>query len=408
MLQISKKNRNVSGEINISGSKSESNRLLILRAYTSFFNIINISDSEDTQAMSLALESTESEINIGHAGTAMRFLTSFFSTKDGSSKILTGSERMKKRPIEILVNALNELGGDIKFLENHGFPPIKINGKRLVGNAISLPANVSSQYISSLIMLGSSFENGLKINLSTETTSLPYIIMTKKIIERLGGIVKIEEESITIDPIKSNTITDQYVESDWSSASYFYSLVAMSSDAKITLSSFFENSIQGDSNIVKLYEKLGVETIYNDNKIVLRKIPIRLPKNISVDLRDNPDIAQTIIVTCLGLGVNCNLSGLHTLKIKETDRLSALKNEIEKFHVDRVSISEDSIKLVNNSQLKPNVIIETYDDHRMAMSFAPLSLITPIKIVKPDVVTKSYRNFWSDLKSLGFDIIEKN
>ena len=358
--------------------------------------------------MSLALESTESEINIGHAGTAMRFLTSFFSTKDGSSKILTGSERMKKRPIEILVNALNELGGDIKFLENHGFPPIKINGKRLVGNAISLPANVSSQYISSLIMLGSSFENGLKINLSTETTSLPYIIMTKKIIERLGGIVKIEEESITIDPIKSNTITDQYVESDWSSASYFYSLVAMSSDAKITLSSFFENSIQGDSNIVKLYEKLGVETIYNDNKIVLRKIPIRLPKNISVDLRDNPDIAQTIIVTCLGLGVNCNLSGLHTLKIKETDRLSALKNEIEKFHVDRVSISEDSIKLVNNSQLKPNVIIETYDDHRMAMSFAPLSLITPIKIVKPDVVTKSYRNFWSDLKSLGFDIIEKN
>tara|TARA_B100000575_G_scaffold153394_1_gene122383 strand:- start:20340 stop:21566 length:1227 start_codon:yes stop_codon:yes gene_type:complete len=408
VLQISKKNRNVSGEINISGSKSESNRLLILRAYTSFFNIINISDSEDTQAMSLALESTESEINIGHAGTAMRFLTSFFSTKDGSSKILTGSERMKKRPIEILVNALNELGGDIKFLENHGFPPIKINGKRLVGNAISLPANVSSQYISSLIMLGSSFENGLKINLSTETTSLPYIIMTKKIIERLGGIVKIEEESITIDPIKSNTITDQYVESDWSSASYFYSLVAMSSDAKITLSSFFENSIQGDSNIVKLYEKLGVETIYNDNKIVLRKIPIRLPKNISVDLRDNPDIAQTIIVTCLGLGVNCNLSGLHTLKIKETDRLSALKNEIEKFHVDRVSISEDSIKLVNNSQLKPNVIIETYDDHRMAMSFAPLSLITPIKIVKPDVVTKSYRNFWSDLKSLGFDIIEKN
>ena len=408
MFQVSKKNRNISGKINISGSKSESNRLLLLRAYISFFKIMNISDSDDTRIMDKALNSKEKTISIGHAGTAMRFLTSYFSSQSDSSKVLTGSVRMKQRPIEILVKALNELGGDIEYTENKGFPPLKIVGKRLFGSLVTLPANVSSQYISSLMMLGSSLENGLKINLSTEITSLPYITMTKKIIERLGGNIRIQNKSISIDPIKTDTISDQYVESDWSSASYFYSLVAMSTSSNLTLSTFYKESIQGDSNLPNFYKELGVETFYGNNEILLRKNDSNLPKHIYFDLKDNPDLAQTIIITCLGLGVNCTLSGLHTLKIKETDRLVALKTEIQKFNVEKVSITEDTITLINNSKLKSNITIDTYDDHRMAMSFAPLSIITPLKILKPEVVTKSYRNFWNDFELLGFDIIKKN
>ena len=407
MYQISKEGKNLHGNINISGSKSESNRLLTLRAYTSFFNINNLSDSDDTKTMISSLKSDKEEINIGHAGTAMRFLTSYYSSILNSSKILTGSSRMKERPILILVEALNNLGADIEYIDKKGYPPIKINGKLIDGNEIALPADVSSQYISSLMMLGVSINQGLKIKLSTKITSLPYINMTKKIIERIGGIVDIKPDEIIIKQLVSNKIPDQIVESDWSSASYFYSLVALSDSSDITLSSFFNNSIQGDSRILDIYEQFGVETKFLNDKIYLKKNNIDLPDSISINLRDNPDLAQTIVVTCLGLGVNCKLEGLHTLKLKETDRLLALKREIEKFEVDCVTISNQSITLKNNSKLKSGVSINTYDDHRMAMSFAPLSMINPIIIINPEVVSKSYLNFWNDLESLGFKISQK-
>ena len=407
MYQISKEGKNLHGNINISGSKSESNRLLTLRAYTSFFNINNLSDSDDTKTMISSLKSHKEEINIGHAGTAMRFLTSYYSSILNSSKILTGSSRMKERPILILVEALNNLGADIEYIDKKGYPPIKINGKLIYGNEIALPADVSSQYISSLMMLGVSINQGLKIKLSTKITSLPYIHMTKKIIERIGGTVDIKPDEIIIKQLVSNKIPDQIVESDWSSASYFYSLVALSDSSYITLSSFFNNSIQGDSRILDIYEQFGVETKFLNDKIYLKKNNIDLPDSISINLRDNPDLAQTIVVTCLGLGVNCKLEGLHTLKLKETDRLLALKREIEKFEVDSITISNQSIILKNNSELKSGVSINTYDDHRMAMSFAPLSMINPIIIINPEVVSKSYLNFWNDLESLGFKISKK-
>ncbi|RZP03214.1 MAG: 3-phosphoshikimate 1-carboxyvinyltransferase [Flavobacteriales bacterium] len=407
MYQISRKGKDLKGKINISGSKSESNRLLILRAYTSYFNILNISDSDDTKTVMDALESNNEEINIGHAGTAMRFLTSYYSSISNSKKILTGSSRMKNRPISLLVEALNELGCDIEYIDKIGYPPIKINGKLISNTTVSLSANISSQYISSLMMLGISLENGLKIKLSTKITSLPYILMTKRIIERIGGSVQINSNYIIIQQLKSKNITDQNVESDWSSASYFFSLAALSNYCDITLSTFFKKSIQGDSKLVEIYKKLGVKTVFKENKIHLKKKKIKLPDKISINLKDNPDLAQTIVITCLGLGVDCTLSGLHTLKIKETDRLLALKKEIEKFDVDSVKITEESIELRNSSNLKSEVCIDTYNDHRMAMSFAPLSIITPIIINNPEVVTKSYSKFWNDLELLGFNISKK-
>jgi len=407
VYHISKEGKNLQGNINISGSKSESNRLLTLRAYTSFFNINNLSDSDDTNTMISSLKSDNKEINIGHAGTAMRFLTAYYSSILNSSKILTGSARMKERPILILVEALNNLGADIEYIDEKGYPPIRLNGKLISKNIVTLPANVSSQYVSSLMMLGVSINEGLKIKLSTNITSLPYIHMTKKIIERIGGNVDVKPDEIIIKQLVSNKIPDQIVESDWSSASYFFSLVALSDTSDLTLSSFFNKSIQGDSRIVDIYKQFGVETNFINNKIHLKKNNVDLPVNISINLRDNPDLAQTIIVTCLGLGVDCKLEGLQTLKVKETDRLLALKREIEKFEVDTIAISDQSITLKNNSKLKSGVSINTYDDHRMAMSFAPLSMINPIVINNPEVVSKSYLNFWNDLESIGFNISKK-
>jgi len=408
VFEISKKSKSIEGALKISGSKSESNRLLALRGFASYFEINNISDSDDTNAMISAMNSNQEKIDIGHAGTAMRFLTSYFSSIKNSSIILTGSKRMRERPISILVDALRELDVDISYLENEGYPPIKIIGKVIKRKEVNLPANVSSQYISSLMMLGVSLENGLVINLSTEITSLPYIEMTKKIIERIGGSVKFKSNQILIDSLSNKKIPNQLVESDWSSASYFYSIVALSDLSDLTLYTYYKNSIQGDSDVVKIFKKFGVKTTYMNNKIHLSKSDYKIEKKISLDLLNNPDLAQTIVVTCLGLGIDCDLYGLHTLKIKETDRLKALKSEIDKFGVDKIEITDNSLHLENNSKLKSSVSIDTYDDHRMAMSFAPLSLVNPIIINDPMVVTKSYINFWNDLEKLGFKISKIN
>ena len=404
MFEISKKSKSIEGALNISGSKSESNRLLALRAFTYYFEIKNISDSDDVKVMMSAINSSEEEIDIGHAGTAMRFLTSYFSSIENSSVILTGSKRMKERPISILVDALRELGVDISYLDNEGYPPIKINGRVINKKQVHLPANVSSQYISSLMMLGVSLQNGLVINLSTEITSLPYIEMTKKIIERIGGNVKLKSNQIFINSLSNNKIPSQVVESDWSSASYFYSIVALSDLSNLTLNTYYKNSIQGDFELVHIYRDLGVKTTFINNGINLTKSDRKTKKKISLDLSNNPDLAQTIVVTCLGLGIDCDLYGLKTLKIKETDRLKALRSEIQKFEVDKIEITDNSLHLENKSKLKSNISIDTYDDHRMAMSFVPLSMLNPIIINDPMVVTKSYVSFWDHLEELGFEI----
>ena len=408
MFEISKKSKSIEGVLNISGSKSESNRLLALRAFTSYFDIKNISDSDDTKVMMSAIKSNQEEIDIGHAGTAMRFLTSYFSSIKNLSVILTGSKRMRQRPISILVNALRELEVEISYIENEGYPPIRINGKEINKKYVNLPANVSSQYISSLMMLGVSLKNGLIINLTTEITSLPYIEMTKNIIERIGGNVELKPNQILIDSLSNKKIPNQVVESDWSSASYFYSIVALSDLSDLTLYTYYKDSIQGDSNLAKIYKNFGVKTTFINNGIHLSKSDDKIEKKISLDLSNNPDLAQTIAITCLGLGINCDLYGLQTLKIKETDRLKALKSEIEKFKVDKIDITENSLHLENKSKLKSNISIDTYDDHRMAMSFAPLSLINSIIINDPMVVTKSYVSFWDHLEELGFEVLKNN
>ena len=405
IYHLSKNNITINGVIEIGGSKSESNRLLMLRNYLSDFKITNLSKSDDTKTLLDALINTKKIIDIHHAGTAMRFLLSYFASKEKSEVTLTGSDRMKSRPIGILVNALRDLGASIEYLEKEGFPPIKIIGKKLNINEVSLPANVSSQYISSLMMLGVKIDNGIKLNLKGNITSRPYILMTKKLIEKIGQNVIINNNQIEVLGKNKSLSKIVEVESDWSSASYFYSIVAFSYDAKITLKTFKRNSIQGDSIVSRIYQKLGVDTIYEKDYIIISKNKnINLPKKLELDLSETPDLAQTIAVSCLGLGIECKLSGLHTLRIKETDRIEALKKEFIKLGVSNIETSDNTIYFEGNQSLNNNIKISTYQDHRMALSFATLAVITDVSIESPNVVSKSFPNFWENLKNLGFKI----
>lgn len=400
------KNTNCKSEITITGSKSESNRLLLLKALYPEICLENVSNSDDSQLMTKALTSSSNIVDIHHAGTAMRFLTAYFSIQEGQEVTLTGSKRMKERPIKILVDALQDLGADISYVENEGFPPIKIKGNKLTKNKVSLKANVSSQYISALLLIASKLENGIELTLEGEITSVPYIKMTLSLLDEIGVESSFINNTITVKPktqnLKSKTLT---VESDWSSASYYFSIVALSEvGTEITLSSYKENSLQGDSALVNIYKEFGVETTFLNNTIILKKEAQNLtPKTFN--LVNAPDIAQTIAVTCFALGVPCDLKGLHTLKIKETDRLVALKTEIEKLG-GKVDITNDSLLLHASKSIKEMISIETYHDHRMAMAFAPLALKTSIIIEDAMVVSKSYPTFWDDLKSIGFKISE--
>ncbi|MES2812593.1 MAG: 3-phosphoshikimate 1-carboxyvinyltransferase [Bacteroidota bacterium] len=401
---------NSESSIAISGSKSETNRLLLLQALYPELKIENASNSDDSEVMVKALKSNDEIKDIHHAGTAMRFLTAYFSIQEGQEVVLTGSSRMKERPIQILVDALRQLGAEIDYAENDGFPPLKIKGKKTTNNKASLPANVSSQYISALLLIAPKLENGLELTLIGEITSVPYIKMTLALLNEIGVQTSFENNKIKISP---KQITDNkqmiIVESDWSSASYWYSIVALSAiGTKITLSSYKENSLQGDSTLAEIYRDFGVETVFEKNRIQLLKTHNCQLSIVNYQLNNCPDIAQTIAVTCFGLGMGCNLSGLHTLKIKETDRLQALKNELEKLGA-TVFITDDSLELIPSSSdfvIAKNETIKTYQDHRMAMAFAPLALKTDIKIEDAEVVSKSYPNFWSDLKSIGLKMKE--
>ena len=405
IYHLSTNNRNINGALDIGGSKSESNRLLMLSKYLSDFNITNLSESDDTKTLIDALTKSKKIIDVNHAGTAMRFLVSYYASTPNSQIILTGSNRMKSRPIGILVDALRDLGANIKYEGKEGYPPIKIIGKKIIMNEVSLPADISSQYISSLMMLGVKIDNGIKLKLKGNITSKPYILMTKKLIEKVGYNVTVKNNQIEVLDRNKSSETIVEVESDWSSASYFYNIVAFSKEANIILRTFKRDSIQGDSIISKIYQKFGVETIYKEDSIIISKNKnINLPKKIKLDLTDTPDLAQTIAVCCLGLGIECELSGLHTLKIKETDRIEATKKEFMKLGVENIKTSNNSIYFKGDQKLNHNIKINTYQDHRMALSFSTLAVIIDISIDSPNVVSKSFPNYWKNLISLGFKI----
>ena len=406
-LQLSTSKASIETSISISGSKSESNRLLILQQILRGLKIENLSDSDDSNHLQHALETTDELVNIGHAGTAMRFLTAYFAALNGREVVLTGSERMQNRPIEILVNALQDLGANISYEDKIGYPPIRIKGVNLSKDKVQINGNVSSQYISALLLIASSLPNGLEIELIGKITSIPYINMTLELLNQLGIETSFGENIIQVNPLKKSNSETIVVESDWSSASYFYSIVALSDiNSQITLSSYKKDSLQGDSCLAEIYQHFGVVTTFKKNSITLTKIKDTNTNRLELDLKNAPDIAQTIAVTCFGLGVDCSLKGLHTLKIKETDRLVALENELTKLGAE-ISITDESLNLEKSTKINSNIAIETYNDHRMAMAFAPLALKVPITILDAKVVTKSFRSFWENMQQIGFQIKEE-
>ncbi|MBG7612561.1 3-phosphoshikimate 1-carboxyvinyltransferase [Polaribacter sp. BAL334] len=399
-------NKKITEKITISGSKSESNRLLILQKLFPEISIENLSDSDDSVHMQHALSTQNELIDIGHAGTAMRFLTSYFATNADREIVLTGSERMQNRPIKILVDALQDLGANITYEDKIGFPPIRISGTKITKESVKINGNVSSQYISSLLLIAPKLENGLKIELLGEITSIPYIQMTLSLLHQLGIETTFEGNIIQVFPKKAIQKQTIVVESDWSSASYFYSIIALSEiGSAITLSAYKKESLQGDSCLATIYEHFGVETIFSENAITLKKVQQSTKESLKIDLKNAPDIAQTIAVTCFAEGIACELSGLHTLKIKETDRLEALYDELSKFGAN-ITITENSLSIGISSLPLEGLgeAIKTYNDHRMAMAFAPLALKVPIKILNAEVVTKSYQKFWEDMQQVGIEI----
>ena len=386
-------------KIQITGSKSESNRLLILQQLYPNLVVDNLSNSDDTRLVQKALANKGAEINIGHAGTAMRFLTGYLATKEGADVILTGSGRMKERPIQILVDALKTLGADISYAEKEGFAPLKIKGAKLRGGFVRIDGNVSSQYISSLLLIAPSLEKGLELEFEGAITSVPYIKMTLSLLESLGIQTSFEGQTIVVAPQKE--IEDRHitVESDWSSASYYYSMVALSKKGKITLSAYKKESLQGDSVLANLYQSFGVTTRFSENSITLEKAAnFQKPSKVEFDLIKAPDIAQTIAVTSFGMGIACDLTGLHTLKIKETDRLLALQQELSKLGAE-IQVTENALHLEASSKIHKDVSIATYQDHRMAMAFAPLLLKTSLFVEEQEVVSKSYPTFWEDFSN---------
>ncbi|WP_430424254.1 3-phosphoshikimate 1-carboxyvinyltransferase [Maribacter litoralis] len=399
-------NTKLNDTITITGSKSESNRSLLLAALFSDIKIENISNSDDAQVMAKGLKISEGTVDIHHAGTAMRFLTGYFASQEGKEVVLTGSKRMTERPIEILVDALKTLGAEISYVQDEGYPPIKIKGQRIVKDKVSLPANVSSQYISSLLLIAPSLENGLELELVGKITSVPYIKMTLALLDEIGVTTSFEGNLIKVSPMAKVAPTTLVVESDWSSASYFYGICALAAPGtEITLSAYKKESLQGDSVLADIYTAFGVETTFSNNTVTLKKTDKKIDAKNEFDLVNAPDIAQTIAVTCFGLGVGCYLTGLHTLKIKETDRLEALNTELSKLGAN-IAVNDKTLTIVPSIGILEDIAIDTYNDHRMAMAFAPLAMKTTIIINDAEVVSKSYPDFWNDLKQLDFGIKE--
>lgn len=398
--------KSINNEIKLAASKSISNRALILKALSnSPYPIENLSDCDDTRVMVETFASKGKLFDIGAAGTSMRFLTAYLSKLPGEWEI-TGTERMQKRPINILVEALNAIGAHIEYLKVKGFPPLKIKGKALLGGEIYLSGGVSSQFISALLMIAPTMEKGLIIHLEGDVISVPYIKLTLKIMAEFGVKSDWEGNTIRIYPTEYKPIK-YTVESDWSAASYWYEMAALANNANIELKGLFKDSGQGDSKVAELFLDLGVNTEYIDGGVVLTKTD-RIAKKMFHNFINEPDLAQTFVVTCCLKNIPFLFTGLQSLKIKETDRIEALKIEMRKLGY-VITDSQDSILEWDGERCEPEAdpVIATYEDHRMAMAFAPAAIILEhLKIDEPKVVTKSYPNYWNDLRKVGFEIEE--
>jgi 3-phosphoshikimate 1-carboxyvinyltransferase len=404
--KIQIENKNIRGSLSLSGSKSISNRLLILQALSGQKSPLkNLSNSDDTLVLQKALSSNNATIDVGIAGTAMRFLTAYCAIQD-TEIILTGAHRMKERPIKDLVDALCFLGADITYLEKEGFPPLRIIGKNLKGGTLSIKADISSQFISALLMVAPYFENGIQLELVGEVLSRPYVEMTLNLMHRQGVSHHWEGNTISISPgVYQNTINE--VESDWSSISYWFEILALSVSGEIQISQVDENSVQGDQKVMDFFQSLGVASSINNGVLSLaKKTNFKLPEYIVFDCVRTPDLAQTLAATACGLGVNMMLTGLKNLPLKEANRLVALKVELEKCGAKVKIINNEALEIISGVRFSSKDFnFETYGDHRMALCLSPLALKSHSVLVDDaEVINKSYKSYWEDLKRLSFDI----
>jgi 3-phosphoshikimate 1-carboxyvinyltransferase len=396
----------INGALQLSGSKSISNRLLIIQALSGSINSIhNCSTSEDTCVLQKALSSNSSIIDIGLAGTAMRFLSAYYASRK-SDVILTGSTRMKQRPIGVLVDALRLLGADISYTEKEGFPPLKIKGKPLEGGVVSMNASVSSQFITALLLISPSLKKGIQIQLSSDILSKPYIDMTLTLMKQQGVTSTWEGNRIIVP---SGTYKNEIieVESDWSSISYLFEIMALSSAGEIMVSKVDEISVQGDQKVMEFYKLFGVESSIEKGVLKLRKVEgFVQEEKIEIDCKGTPDIAQTLAATACGLGVAIKLTGLNNLPLKETNRLLALKIELEKCGAEVVITNNETLEVFPLKEFpKIDLEFETYHDHRMAMCLAPLALKAKSVLIDDiEVVNKSYKTYWEDLEKLSFNL----
>ncbi len=405
---ISATNRSIHEVILLPASKSISNRLLMLRALSgSRQEVINLAESDDTRLMLSALDSEEAVRNIGHAGTAMRFLTAYFSVIQGEV-VLTGSDRMKQRPIAELVDALRKLGADIRYTENEGFPPLAIRGGLLKGSSLKVNGSISSQFISALLMIGPLLPGGLEIILEGAVVSASYIRMTISLMETFG--VRVENEGNRIFISEGTYRLHPYtVESDWSAAAFWYAIMLLSGDSQIGLPFLYAGSLQGDAALVDIFSRLGIVTEFGPEGIILSKKDQRLPEHFTQDFTECPDLVQAVAAALCAKGIAFHLTGTRTLRIKETDRIAALQQELGKLGFLITSDPEGNFLAWEGDRLPPvtDPLIKTYHDHRMAMAFAPLALVFQgISIDDPMVVSKSYPGFWSDLEKAGFRTTE--
>jgi len=386
-------------QISLPASKSISNRALILNALAySPYDIQNLSDCDDTRVTVKALDSNDTTFDIGAAGTAMRFLTAFLSKTVGEW-VITGSERMKNRPIKLLVDALTNLGARIEYVEKEGYPPLRIFGSAMMGGEISLNGGVSSQYISALMMIAPYMQNGLKIKLEGNVISVPYIRMTMSMMKEYGVDVTFENNEIGVKPQIYKPIKYK-VESDWSAASYWYEILSIAGKGQIFLTGLNQNSSQGDSKVADLFEKLGVKTEYQPEGVLLVSTGNYTTK-FEYDFVNQPDLAQTFAVTCCLKNIPFHFKGVQSLKIKETNRIAALINELAKLGYVLFEPAEGELAWSGERcQQSEAISIATYEDHRMAMAFAPAALIVPLIIEEPQVVSKSYPGFWNDIEKL--------
>jgi 3-phosphoshikimate 1-carboxyvinyltransferase len=409
IYKVSANLKTIKTGISLPSSKSISNRALIINALSySPYPLRNLSDSDDTKVLQAALYSNNSKFDIGHAGTAMRFLTAFLAKIVGSWEV-TGSERMQQRPISILVDALRELGAKIEYIRNEGFPPLRITGSHLSGKTIELDGSISSQYISALLLIAPTLENGLTIQLKGEITSRSYIKLTLGLMARFGIQYQWEENTITV-PEQNYFPLDFTAESDWSGASYWYEILALCNSGEVFLENLELDSLQGDAGIADWFNPFGIISTQQDGGVLLSKTENRAPEKLIHDFIENPDVAQTMACLCVARNIPFYFSGLKTLKIKETNRIAALQNELAKFGAEVTEPSEGELSWdgkINAELTVEKPLIETYHDHRMALAFAPMAIAgKPVFIDDPMVITKSYPYFWNDLKKVGFTVSE--